>query len=544
MAVVAATVIATMPVTAAVRLTTPHDPFFTYTRPANYTSVKVAARVPWHGGSLDCMLWRPGRGAIPAAGRFPGVFTDYQAYAAVNAASRLINANDGLVTRGYSVLQCNPPGAGTSTGPLDPLSPTEQQASYDAVEWLGTQSWSDGNVGMQGASYGAHSALELAVRMPPHLRTIIPLSGISDWYLNTIYHGGIPSPTIWEWELAEVPALAAGSTNPLLPIQEINNTFLSYRQHPLHDDFWVTHGCISCAYSRLRIPVLELDGWNDRYKDGMIQNYLARKRNITLVLGPWGHASTSGSTAAGTLNQAGIELAWYDHYLQHRPSAPLPRSAVTAFEMPEAKGTGWHQFDTWPPAGVEQVRMFLKADHTLARVPGGASVHSYVDNGVDSGCDPSSSAACSPNQAQADLSPYRSVYTSAPLAQDMVVAGSVEADILAAFPSDDPHLVIRLGDVDGNTVTQIAGGWRRVNLRGSFAHALQVIPETSYHVPVHVYPQFYRFLRGHRLRISVSSGDFTDAAPDNGVGKSVRVHVGSNGSYLTIPVMSGSSTLR
>jgi predicted acyl esterase len=41
-----------------------------------------------------------------------------------------------------------------------------------------------------------------------------------------------------------------------------------------------------------------------------------------------------------------------------------------------------------------------------------------------------------------------------------------------------------------------------------------VTPGTTYDVPVHVYPQYYRFLKGHRLRISVSSGDLTDAEPD------------------------------
>jgi putative CocE/NonD family hydrolase len=519
------------------------DPFFKYDRPASYETVSTAGvHVPLRDGSyLACTLVQPATAGQPAPGRFPGVVIDYTAYHVLRLAADGPTAAS-YASHGYNVVYCDPRGSGDSPGALDPFGPQEQLDNYDLIEWFAAQPWSDGNIGQEGGSYGAHTSLLVAVAQPPHLRAIIPLSGISDWYGNTIYHGGIESATIWSWELLTAGALEQGGTNSAVgAVTLLNNTFATYRQHPLYDWFWRQRS-VSDRWDRLTIPTLEEDGWNDRYKDGMIANFRARPQNLWLVLGPWGHASTTGATPDGSIG-AQANLAWWDHWLKGMDGAPLPRQRVTTLEMPESGGSGWHQYRAWPPPGARRLRLFFNSDNGLATTPGEPAKQSYTDNGRDSGCDPSSASACDANQATYDKSPWRLTYTTPPLGSEVVLSGSTEAVVRAAFPSNDGNVVVRLSDVapDGS-VTQLATGWRRAALYKGYDHLETVVPGTLYDIPVHVYDQYYRVAKAHQLRLSVSSGDFSDAVPDANQGKQVTIATGRAGSFADLVLLGDEGT--
>ena len=48
---------------------------------------------------------------------------------------------------------------------------------HSAVEWLGQQNWSNGNVAIYGKSYEGATAWEAAAQGSEHLKTIVPVSG-------------------------------------------------------------------------------------------------------------------------------------------------------------------------------------------------------------------------------------------------------------------------------------------------------------------------------------------------------------------------------
>jgi putative CocE/NonD family hydrolase len=56
---------------------------------------------------------------------------------------------------GYIVIRVDSRGAGRSPGYLDIFSPREVKDYYNAIEWAGTQEWSNGKVGLNGISYYA-----------------------------------------------------------------------------------------------------------------------------------------------------------------------------------------------------------------------------------------------------------------------------------------------------------------------------------------------------------------------------------------------------
>ncbi len=72
------------------------------------------------------------------------------------------------VPDGYVCLRVDSRGAGRSPGFLDVWSPRESQDIYECVEWAGTQSWSNGKVGINGISYYAMNQWTAGALKPPH----------------------------------------------------------------------------------------------------------------------------------------------------------------------------------------------------------------------------------------------------------------------------------------------------------------------------------------------------------------------------------------
>jgi len=83
------------------------------------------------------------------------------------------------------------------------LSTVEGPDGYDSVEWIASQRWCDGNVGMQGLSYVAHLQWITAMENPPHLKAIAPgLGGMGG------EGSGVAPLALWsEWT-----AIMAGKT--------------------------------------------------------------------------------------------------------------------------------------------------------------------------------------------------------------------------------------------------------------------------------------------------------------------------------------------
>jgi putative CocE/NonD family hydrolase len=99
---------------------------------------------------------------------------------------------------GYVVIAVDVRGSGYSPGYLNVLSVRESSDYYDAIEWAGTQSWSNGKVGLLGISYMAINQWLVAALQPPHLAAIAPWEGASDLYREVFFHGGIESDKFFQ----------------------------------------------------------------------------------------------------------------------------------------------------------------------------------------------------------------------------------------------------------------------------------------------------------------------------------------------------------
>lgn len=498
-----------MPVQAAERVEVPPTPpvssiagdaFFAYDRPATFRVHRQDVRVPMRDGShLACRLHRPAtKDGAPAPGRFPGIVYEYTAYA--DQQERFAEGLAYFVERGYEGVICQVRGSGKSPGVVDPFGPQEQRDNVDLIEWLAKRKESTGKIGQMGLSYGGHATLLAAVNRPKHLTAVIAINGIHDWYENTIYRGGIPSPRIKAWQKEVAP-----------------NTLKTYAEHPLYDQFWRARSVMS-RWDSLTIPTLEINGWYDRYRDGMVKNYQARPDNVWMVSGPWEHGYPNGQPAP--IDQRPY-LAWWDHWLKGDSTARLPRQRITSFEISsDNRSTGWHQFASWPPS-VRTEQWTANRSGALGPKAGAFGAESFTVN----------TATKAANASQ------RIDFTSAPVRQHLVLAGSPVVDAAVTFTADDGNIAAVLEDVapDGKR-TRITNGWLRASHRDGHTSLSAVEPGRRYDLRVQLWPTHYRVPVGHRLSLRLSSDDYPEIASDAPAGN-VEVLVGQGNTSVSLPLL-------
>src|SRR3954451_16558178 len=120
--------------------------------------------------------------ARPAGGEKVPVILTYSPYNTLSEYNTPNLANDALgqayVPKGYARAVADVLGTRNSTGCWDYGGPKEQKSGAELVTALSKLSWSNGKVGMIGASYDGTTANMVAVVNPPGLAAIAPQAAI------------------------------------------------------------------------------------------------------------------------------------------------------------------------------------------------------------------------------------------------------------------------------------------------------------------------------------------------------------------------------
>ncbi|HEX8869406.1 MAG TPA: CocE/NonD family hydrolase [Lentzea sp.] len=428
-----------------------------------------------------------------------------------------------LAERGYQVLIQSVRGGFGSGGTFDPMR-QEREDGLATLDWLVAQPWSDAIV-LYGLSYLGHVQWAVADRLPPQVKAMIPVVTESALTLEFLRPDGMSLETPFGWgvlvgiqekPLAVLRQVLQGPRTAralrTLPLREADIAALGslsgYIQDVLEHDAGSARWSgfdHSARVAGVTVPVSSIGGWYDIFLPGQLRDFAvlqSKGHPARLTVGPWTHSE---------FNSTPIDEAVSFGLAHARGVQPPDRAPVRLYVMGE---DAWRDFSSWPPPGYTPQRFYLGPDGTLAPSPAESSVDSYrydpadptpavggVRMVTDSGRVDNAAL-----EARADVL----TYTTPVLTEDIEVIGEVSAEIW--FSSSLPHadVFVRLCDVD------LEGrSWNVCDGLVSLTSAQEV-----QRADVRLWPTAYRFRRGHRIRVQVSSGAFPRYARNPGTGES------------------------
>ncbi len=365
----------------ALRLKEEDDPLLS--KPEYEVKIQTNVGVPMRDGlKLKADIYRP-----DAEGVFPVILVRTPYKKDMNELQAKFFARRGYV---YAVEDCR--GRFSSPGTWNPFF-NDPEDGYDTIEWLAVQPWSNGRVGMIGASYLGWVQWWAARERPPHLAAMIPNVSPPDPYYNIPYEYGsfFLLGAIWWADVVEKEVTADLSGKafadlmdkdyikvlrhlPVIDLDEIvlgekNKYWREWIQHPDNDEYWARISFLD-HLEDLDIPVYHQSGWWDGDGIGSKLNYLKMAgyghKNQKLVLGPWGHTDVAtrrgpfnndyGASAIVNLNRS--YLRWLDRWLKGVPNGIEEEPLVSVFVMNTNK---WLRGNTYPLEGTTPTEFYFSS---------------------------------------------------------------------------------------------------------------------------------------------------------------------------------------
>ena len=468
--------------------------------------------------------------------------------------------------RGYVVVIQDVRGRYASEGEWYPFK-YESNDGYDAVEWAASLPNANGKVGMFGGSYVGATQMLAAISHPPHLSGICPIVTASNYHENWTYQGGALEQWFDEsWtsglaqntldrQIAKSTNAVVGSTAlplskyPLFNVQSSLDAaqstqtlapyFLDWLSHPTYDSYW-KQWSIEEQYPSIQVPALTIAAWYDIFQGGSLRNYeglrdhagnaAARKeQRLLVVIG--GHAGSGrkiGSVdfgeAAGEFSENDAILSWYDYLLRGEQNEFAKEKPVKIFVMGENR---WRYEDAWPLARAKATNYYLESsgkangatgDGLLSVIsPKTQATDTYVYDPANPApttggplcCDGAHLAPGPKDQTELEARTDVLIYTTPPLAQDEEVTGPITLNLFAKSSAPDTDFTAKLVDVWPNGFAQnLTEGILRARYRESRVEATPIEPGKVYLYKIDLWSTSNVFLKGHRIRLEVSSSNF------------------------------------
>lgn len=401
-----------------------------------------------------------------------------------------------FLAHGYAWVDMDVRGSGASYGsrPYEWTS-AEIKDGAQVVDWIISQTWSNGKVGATGISYDGTAAEFLLVNKHPAVKAVAPLFSLFDVYTDIAFPGGVhlswftenwgrlnqildgnKLPPAFEQYKSLVTGvrpvdedregtLLAGAVREHSANWDVHQQALSiiYRDDPSvskiipNIDVFSPHSYLK-EIEASGAAVYSFSGWFDgAYQHAAIKRYLSFSNNSSrLIIGPWNHGGEENispfSAGASHFDWRGELLKFFDYYLKGIDTGITREKRIHYYTMGEEK---WKESDSWPPATTTTLYYF-NSDNTLSadkpRVAQAADAY-QVDYTTGTGnltrwdtLLGTSIIKAYPDRTERDRKLL--CYTSAPLERDAEVTGHPIITLYISSGSTDGNFFVYLEDVD------------------------------------------------------------------------------------------------
>lgn len=475
--------------------------------------------------------------------------------------------------RGYVYIAQDCRGRNDSGGEWIPFV-NERKDGYDTIDWISKQTWSNGNVGMIGGSYGGWVQWWAAVEAHPALKCIIPQVSPPDPFFNIPYDYGIffLYGSVW-WanivrsreNLKTIDMLGSKLEKfKTLPLSKVDDEIIG--QSVSFYDEWLSMETRSAFGSanfmndlkKVKIPVLHVSGWWDGDGIGTKLNWetlrsLGHKQQW-LIYGPWTHAFNSTSRLGdvdygpdAVLELNSLWLRWFDTWLKGKEVGFTKVPKVRVFVTGKNK---WREFEDWPAPKSQEKVFYLDSkgpangNNSLGTLsenpPQNSEPDRYTYNPADARIPPEI-ATMDPSKISTifkleDTEQDILIYKSEPLSEGMEFAGPAELEVHFSTSALDTDFFWMIVDIDEKGTMRMIGlpGKIRAKYLTGWDKPKLLKPGRIYKAKIPHWEFAHYFEKGHRIGVIITSDMFPEYARNLNTGEPIKDAVRMVAAHQTI----------
>jgi predicted acyl esterase len=470
------------------------------------------------------------------------------------------------VPQGYAIVRIDQRGSNRSPGVLEAFSEAIKKDYYDAIEWAGTQDWSNGKVGLIGFSYYAITSWGVAQEQPPHLACMIAWEGVPDLYADAFYQGGILNNgfTSVFWHNNILPKQYGRG---ILPEDELKKNRVdirsAFKKSPLRDESWKKR---SCNLDKVSIPFIAAGNWfsSGSFSRGNAMGFRdAASNNKWLEMHIGSHFVEFYNEDSRAMQKQFLDywLKGIETGLMHQPKVKIamPRGAkeftwIYSNEYP-LKNTRWTRF--YLDAALLELKESLPPTENKV----------YYDGDKDKQSAKWEIPMREPFIME-ETNSHRVIFKTSPMKKDIKLAGPMKLRLHAASSTDDMDIFVTLRNIspDGKEVVNsgcytndypISQGWLRASLRGvdearsteyrpyyTFDKVEKLKTGEIYPLDIEIWDSAMVIEKGHRIVLEIGSQDQSGCSlmmhtdDDRIWNADVTLYTGGKyDSYLILPII-------
>ena len=428
---------------------------------------------------------------------------------------------------GYVGVRVDISGTGESDGDWDDeYSARELADGCEIIEWIASQPWCDGNLGMMGISWGGFNSLQIAALQPEALKAVISIGTTVDRYNDDIhYKNGCLLYSNFFWS-STMLCYASRPPDPELvgdKWREIWLNRLKTQPFPLatwlanqrKNDYW-KHGSISENYENVKIPALLISGWADGYINAPPAG-ATHLVNSKAINGPWIHKYPHFAWPKPRVDFLGEAIAWWDKWLKGKDNGVERLPAYRAYILEDARPLLKYEFQpgrwvaeqTLPAPETRSRYYYLAPNRQLLDIPGRSrqkTLSSPQDCG--SGC-----GEFFPLKADGEMAGDQRhddsgslVFDSGKLQQPIEILGRPKLRLKLAIDKPLGNIAVRLNDIHpSGEVSRVSWGALNLAHRNGNESPEPMVPGRTVAIEIELNECGYRFMRGHKMRVAIST---------------------------------------
>ena len=381
--------------------------------PVQETLIPVDTSSVWETGpssaEVHLSYWLPNNTEIGDKVPVIAVISPYFSYGTQGSEStptNVVGAGRGefifenFLPHGYAFAQVAVFGTEESSGCFDYRGAGEGLGIHAAVEWLGSQEWSNGNVGLYGKSYEGATQWEAAAMGSEYLKTIVPISGTTALHpllykngsaeaRSQIMHMNYFSSTV-DYDEDDFDNICPDIVEGIFagPV-----TYIGGEMDPYMENYYDERSHIDKAFLNWNGSVYWVQGMQDWNVDphqvfggpsgtNWYQDYVNAGFEVRGILGQWGHDypdqwqkhddidSGYGGEAFDNMTRWdwGQDLfEWFEYYLMERGPKPELNAQI------QRNDGQWRIEDSWPPQDAERTTIPLSECSSDGAFSGGGA---------------------------------------------------------------------------------------------------------------------------------------------------------------------------